>query len=166
MAEKRVLFDTNVVLDVLLNREPWVMEAKALWEANDEGRINGYLAATTLTNIFYIARKSPHSLDDAHAAVRICLEAFEICPVDRHTLQVAAMLQGRDFEDNVQIACSVLASLDAIVTRDVPGFEYSTVPAYSPADMLAQLAQVAEGTPAAGSEGDGTERPTAPDNGA
>jgi predicted nucleic acid-binding protein len=38
----RVLVDTNVVLDVLLNREPWVMEAAAVWRLCSEGSITGY----------------------------------------------------------------------------------------------------------------------------
>ena len=38
----RILLDTNVVLDVLLNREPWVAEASAIWQANDDGRLDGF----------------------------------------------------------------------------------------------------------------------------
>lgn len=53
----RVLFDTNIVLDILLKREPFVIEAAALWAANDEEEIVGYVSATTLTNIFYLARR-------------------------------------------------------------------------------------------------------------
>jgi predicted nucleic acid-binding protein len=63
MAEMRVLFDTNVVLDVLLRREPWVVEAQALWQAVDDGRIVGYIPAVAVTNIVYIARRQTQSLD-------------------------------------------------------------------------------------------------------
>jgi predicted nucleic acid-binding protein len=48
----RVLLDTNVVLDVLLNRQPWVNDAAAVWQANDDGRVIVYLAASTFTDIF------------------------------------------------------------------------------------------------------------------
>ena len=51
----RILLDTNVVLDVLLKREPWVSDASVIWQANDEGRLVGYLMASALTDIFYIA---------------------------------------------------------------------------------------------------------------
>ncbi len=164
MAENRVprvLFDTNVVLDVLLDRKPWVTQAKMLWTAMDEGHIVGYIAAVTLTNIFYTARKPPYSYQVALEAVRVCLEAFEICSVDRQTVQVAAMLPGHDFEDNVQIACATLASLDAIVSRDVAGFERSTIPAYSPDGMLAQLGLA---TPDSGPAASETTNPTPPGN--
>lgn len=134
----RVLLDTNIVLDVLLKRQPWVKEAAAIWQANDEGRLDGYIVATTLTNIFYIARKLSN-LNTARVAVRTCLEAFEICIVDRAALEQAETLSGSDFEDNLQIACASLAGLDAIVTRDPAGFKTSVIPIFTPADLLKQL---------------------------
>ncbi|MBI3912854.1 MAG: PIN domain-containing protein [Chloroflexi bacterium] len=134
----RVLFDTNIVLDVLLKREPWVTDASALWQANDEGRIVGYVAASALTDIFYVARRLAE-LDTARAAIRVCLESFEICTVDRQTLEHANELVGNDFEDNLQIACATLADLDAIVTRDQPDFSVAAMPVYTPAELLARL---------------------------
>ncbi len=134
----RILLDTNIVLDVLLKREPWVTQASALWQANDEGEITGFLCASTLNDIFYVARPIK-GLADARAAVRLCLRAFEICIVDRHTLEQADALPGNDFEDNLQIACAMLTGLDAIVTRDEHGFAESPVPVFSPEEILAKL---------------------------
>lgn len=134
----RILLDTNVVLDVLLNRQPWVKDAAAIWQANDDGRVMAYLTASTFTDIFYIARKVA-GIAGARQAVRTCLEAFEICDVTRHTLQHAGTLLGNDFEDNLQIACATLQNLDAIVTRDQAGFQHSSLPVFDPADLLAQL---------------------------
>jgi predicted nucleic acid-binding protein len=53
----RVLLDTNVVLDFLLDRAPFADAAEALWQANDDGRIEAYVSAITPVNVFYIARK-------------------------------------------------------------------------------------------------------------
>jgi predicted nucleic acid-binding protein len=134
----RILLDTNVVLDVLLRREPWVSEASAIWKANDDGRMVAYLMASALTDIFYIARRLV-GLEAARAAVQTCLEAFEFCPVDRHTLERAHVLSGTDFEDNLQMVCAEIAQLDAIVTRDPGDFKNSTVTALTPANVLARL---------------------------
>jgi predicted nucleic acid-binding protein len=134
----RVLLDTNLVLDVLLRREPWLAEARALWEAGDAGRLTACIVASTLTDIFYIARKLK-GLDLAHRAVQVCLEAFEICPIDRATVELAAALPGPDFEDNLQIACAVQLALDAIVTRDAEGFAQSPIPVWTPAEALSRL---------------------------
>lgn len=133
-----ILFDINVVLDVLLDRKPWVTEATAVWQANDEGRIVGYILASAMTDIFYIARRLA-GLEIAHTTVRTCLEAFEICTVDRQTLEQAETLPGNDFEDNLQIACASIAGIDAIVTRDKDGFKAATIPVWTPAELLAQL---------------------------
>ena len=73
---KRVLFDTNLILDVLLNRAPWAAEASALWQANDAGRLQGYLTATTLTNWFYIAQPpeiwTQMNADKRRGWVKVC----------------------------------------------------------------------------------------------
>ncbi len=134
----RILFDTSIVLDVLLNRHPWVQDSSALWQTNDEGRVAGYITATTLTNIFYIARRQTN-LQQAFQAVDTCLQAFEICSVDRQALAYARTLLGSDFEDHLQIACAVLSQLDAIVTRDPSGFTSSPISVYDAAKMLQQL---------------------------
>lgn len=135
---KQVLFDTNVVLDALLNRSPWVTDAAACWQASDDGNIMGCLTASTLTDVFYIARKQKGA-EAARAAVRVCLDAFAICAVDRLSLECAIDLPGSDFEDNLQIACATLASLDAIITRDKDGFRDSVLAVLTPAELLAQL---------------------------
>ncbi|MDQ5826931.1 MAG: PIN domain-containing protein [Chloroflexota bacterium] len=126
----RLLFDTNIVLDVLLDRRPFVEHSKQLWEAVDEGRLAGYVTATTLTNIFYIARKLV-GVDKASAAVKVCLDTFEICSVDRSALELALNMAANDYEDALQVACAQLAGLDGIVTRDTtyPG---SSVAIYTP----------------------------------
>jgi len=53
----RVLLDTNVVLDFLLDRVPFADAAATLWQANDAGKITAYVSAITPANVFYIARK-------------------------------------------------------------------------------------------------------------
>jgi predicted nucleic acid-binding protein len=134
----RVLFDTNVVLDVLLKRDPWVVDSQALWQAVDEGRLTAYLPASSLTDIFSVARRLT-DIARAKQAVQICLDAFEIGLVDRSVLERAQMLSGSDFEDNLLIACAELNALDAIVTRDPDGFAGSTVSVWSLAQCRRRL---------------------------
>ncbi|NOT63047.1 MAG: PIN domain-containing protein [Acidobacteria bacterium] len=135
---KQVLFDTNVVLDALLKRSPWDADAAACWQAIDDGKILGCITASALTDIFYIARK--HSgLTSAFDAVRVCLDTFAICQVDRRALEDALGLAGNDYEDNVQITCATLANLDLILTRDPSGFKNATMPILAPPALLAQL---------------------------
>jgi predicted nucleic acid-binding protein len=133
-----VLLDLNVVLDTLLEREPWRAEADEIWNANRDGRVDAWMSAAALPTLFYVMRKQA-DLSLAHVAVSNCLRSLEIVPVNRATLEMATTFTGSDFEDNLHIACAVEARLDAIVTRDPKGFAGSPVLVLSPAELLARL---------------------------
>lgn len=135
----RILFDINVVLDVLLNRSPWVAEAQSLWDAVAQRKLDGYLAPTTITTIYYLSRKLPGGDVAGRRAVSACLSTFQICPIDGTTLGQALAMTGPDFEDDVQIACAVQSSLDGIVTRNPADFKGAPCRVYSPAELLAAL---------------------------
>lgn len=138
-----VLLDINVVLDVFLARDPWLATSAAVVQAGLDEKVLVHLSAASLPTIFYLVRRNA-DLAKAHAVVRECLDSFQVLAVDRQALELAASLPGSDFEDNLQVACAVLARLDAIVTRDPKGFASSPVPALTPAALLDRLARAAE----------------------
>jgi predicted nucleic acid-binding protein len=136
----RVLLDTNVILDLLLVREPWRVEAEAIAQAAADGRIVAYAGASSITDIFYISRKLVGA-EQARRVVRACLDTLQIVGVTRELLDAADRRAGDDFEDNLQVECAVTAGLEAIITRDPGGFESSSIPALTPTDLVARLAQ-------------------------
>lgn len=142
----RVLLDLNVILDFLLGREPWRVEADALWDANRDGRLAALLSAASPPTIFYVIRKQADT-ERARLAVEMCLRYLTIVPVDGPTLDEAILGPSDDFEDNVQIACAVRGRADLLVTRDPKGFARSPVPALSPAELVARLAPSAPDAP-------------------
>lgn len=136
---KRVLLDTNVVLDVLLDRQPWSPKATQIWQAHLAGRVEAHLIATSLTNIFYVSRKLV-GRERAWQGVHTCLDQLCIIAVDGAQLQAAVAMGGRDLEDNLQIACATAAQLATIVTRDPAGFTNCPIEVLSPDELLQQLA--------------------------
>lgn len=135
----RVLFDTNIVLDFLLERELFLPEALALFTAHDEKKIDAFVSAITPVNIFYIIRKEA-GLQKAVEAVTAILDTLGVCFFDKKILQDAAQLPVTDYEDAVQIAAAIAANLDVIVTRDLKDYKNSPLLVYSPSDFLALLA--------------------------
>ena len=123
----RVLVDTNIALDFLLQREQFFQDAELLFDAINSGQVIGYITATTLTDIFYIARRHTRRIEQARQAITEILSVMEICPVSRVVLESALGLSLVDFEDAVQVACAVAQGLDAIVTRDRQDFVSSPV---------------------------------------
>jgi predicted nucleic acid-binding protein len=135
----RVLLDTNIVLDVLLERRPFINDSAQIWQAVENKSLTGCITASSITDIFYIVRRQV-GLQKAHDSVETCLSTFEICPVDRRTLELAVTLEGNDFEDKLQFACASVAQLDAIVSRDKQVISNKSIPSLTPSDLLAQLA--------------------------
>ena len=128
---KRLLFDVNVVLDVLLDRKPHVEASSAIWAAVERGRSKGMLAAHGLTTIYYLIRRDVGSAK-ARGMLAALLNVFEIAPVDGRIIEEALRLSGPDFEDAVMAASARRAGCDYIVTRDPKGFRRSPVRAITP----------------------------------
>ncbi len=133
----KILVDTNIVLDSWLEREPFAEDAKALLQAIESGEIEGCLAATTVTDIFYISRKSKGAIDTKKYISRL-LTFMQICKVDLAILQAAVASELSDLEDAVQLACALAYDVDAIVTRNFAGFVDSPVPIKSAGEVLAE----------------------------
>jgi predicted nucleic acid-binding protein len=135
----RALLDTNVVLDFLLDRPPFAEAAAAIWEALVQKRFEGYVAAITPINLFYIARKLKGT-EMARASVAGLIRDCQICPLDRTTLQTALALPLKDYEDAAQLASALASGLDIIVTRDPADFAGASLAVLSPVEFLAKIA--------------------------
>jgi predicted nucleic acid-binding protein len=134
----RVLFDTDVVLDLILDREPFVEAAASLFAAHEQGRIKGYISGVTLVNVFYVTRKAK-GRHNARRAVEELLATVSICPLYQAILVNAYSLSFTDYEDAVQHASATASRLDAIVTRNLDDYKNATLPVFSPTDFLNQL---------------------------
>lgn len=134
----RILLDTNIVLDVLLEREPFVTEARKIWQASDDGVFDACIASFTIPTVYYICQRQ-QSIEAAARAVDLCLEAFEVAALYRECVLAARRMHDDDFEDNLQVACAITDFMHGIVTRNTQDFATSPVRIYSPADLLAVL---------------------------
>jgi predicted nucleic acid-binding protein len=135
----RILIDTNIVLDIFLNRQPFAEAANDLLRSIALEQATGYVCASSLTDIFYIARRQTRSVAQGRQAVEMTLRLFEIGLVDRSVLETAFRSELADFEDAVQIACAIAFGLDAIVTRNPRDFQTNLIPILSVAEVLEQL---------------------------
>lgn len=135
----RVLIDTNIALDFLLQREPFFQDAELLFQEISSNRIFGYVTATTITDIFYISHRQTRSIEQARQAISDILTVMIICPVNQSILESAFRSGVDDFEDAIQIACAVSQDLEAILSRDQQGFLSSPIPVLSIHELLQQL---------------------------
>lgn len=134
----KILFDTNVILDLLLDRKPFVEHAQALFEKVEAGKIEGYIGATTVTTLDYLLSKSLSAKETTHILKKI-LKLFEVAPVNRLILEDALDSGFIDFEDAVLHAAAIHCGVQAIVTRDEKGFSKAKLAIYSPEELLNAL---------------------------
>jgi predicted nucleic acid-binding protein len=128
---KRILFDTNVVLDVLLDRRPYAPASAAAWAVVETGVSEGMLAAHSVTTIHYLVRKELGNIK-SRRIISAILRVFGVAAVDGTVLQEALQLPFSDFEDAVTAAAARLAGCQWIVTRDPKGFRGSPVRCLTP----------------------------------
>lgn len=140
----RVLFDVNVLLDVLLEREPHIHAASRLVALVDNRRVDGLMCATAVTTLYYIGAKElgrRRVRDHIHTL----LTMFAVAPVDGDVLRRALDNHGfGDYEDAVVHEAAHAAGAGAIVTRNVPDFAKATIPVLDPGELLAALGGLKE----------------------
>jgi predicted nucleic acid-binding protein len=128
---RKVLFDINVVLDVLLDRRPYVEASAAAWAAVETGISGGLLAAHAVTTIHYLVRKERGAVK-ARRIISAILRVFGVAAVDGAVVQEALQLSFCDFEDAVTAAAARCAGCECIVTRDPKRFRGSPVRSLTP----------------------------------
>jgi predicted nucleic acid-binding protein len=135
---KRILLDTNILLDVVLAREPYAEAGEALWGMIEEHNAEGRLAAHAITTFYYLVRKQRDHVRAKHA-VHSLLQVFKVATVDGTVIHEALQMPGSDFEDCVTAAAAHRSGCAFIVTRDPRGFRASPVEAIAPAAAIAIL---------------------------
>ena len=132
----KILIDTNVLLDYLLEREPFFEDAKGVILSCTEGKANGCVAAHSISNMFFILRKDYNAKERREVLLNLC-KIFDVEGIDK-----AKLISGlsndafSDFEDCLQMECAKSYEADYIVTRNVSDYATSEIKAITPKDYL------------------------------
>ncbi len=130
----RIFLDTNILLDVVLNRELFVADAEKIFLLQDEGHLTIYVSALTLANVSHIVKRNGK---DPYKVIGSILKWVEVVDLELNHFEKTLASQFRDFEDGLQFfSASEINSIDAIITRDKSDFKPSTIPVYTPQEFL------------------------------
>jgi predicted nucleic acid-binding protein len=137
----KILFDTNIVLDVLLDREPFSDLATKLFSRVEKKELKGFLGATTVTTIYYLASKVAGK-KKADREISKLLSLFQIAPVNKPVLDEAIKSKFSDFEDSVLHEAAKQSGVQGIVTRNPKDFKKATLSIYSPEELYKLLVSI------------------------
>jgi len=139
----KVFLDTNIILDLLLERDGFEASADIL-QMREDGWISLFASILTMANIAFVYRKT---VGPAFIApnMKYISALIEVLPMGPDCLQKAIDLDGKDFEDAMQAACAAEGGCDCIITRNVKDYKfcrkgnYVGVPkVFTPVEFLAQ----------------------------
>lgn len=133
----KVLIDTNVLLDVLTQREPFYKDSAVIWSLAEEKIIEGYISAISVNNIYYITKK----LNDEKTAgslVDKIMKDFNVISVTYEILKLARTKDG-DYEDLIQYISALQNACDYIITRDPKGFPKKGIKIIAPTAFIKKI---------------------------
>lgn len=130
---QRVFIDTNILIDVLLDRLPFAEQAERIFQLRDDYAFDIYISALSLANIAYVLDrlgKSPNS------AVATLMQLTEVADLTGKILNETVHSKFVDFEDGLQYSTAVSIKADVIITRNKKDFKLATIPVLSPDEFL------------------------------
>jgi predicted nucleic acid-binding protein len=131
----KVLIDSNVVLNKLLKQSEFFAGSNTIFILAETGYITGYISASAVTDIFYIAGKSLGKAG-ARDAIKKMLDIFHPATVTGEDIYKALALEWNDFEDSVQFVIGESFSVDYIITRNTKDFSPGNIPAVTPEQFI------------------------------
>lgn len=131
----QVLIDTNVVLDVLLNRDDFVRDAVAILKLPEDS-VQKYVSASAITDIYYIARQEIKDKAEVKNLLKTLLQIIHVADVSEDNILTALDSDWSDFEDSVQNAVAESHNYDAVITRNKGDYKKSNLKVFSPKEFL------------------------------
>jgi predicted nucleic acid-binding protein len=137
-----LLIDTDVVLDLLLNRPEYSDDAAKVLSLCELGRLKGYITPIIFGNIYYFVQKSMGTSDAVRTSLAL-LNIVDLIPNTKNSIQDALLSAIPDKEDAMQslAASHSNRNISAIITRNIKDYKLSAIPALSPSDFLLDFNQ-------------------------
>lgn len=132
----RLMIDTNIFLDVLTEREPFCEHSKAVLDLCESKKVQGFLSASSVTDIFYLVHRQLHSTDLAYQALGSVLDIVKVLTVTNDDVLNAYITRAEDFEDCLLATCAKSNRCDAIVTRNKKDYLTFGITLLSPEELL------------------------------
>ena len=136
----KLLIDTNVILDVLLRREPFFHTAAAVLNLSQRNDVQEYVSASAITDIYYIANKQMKDRASVQNLLKRLLMVVSVAAVSEQETRNALDLSWADFEDCVQYSVALLNEMDGIVTRNPSDYQQAAIQIWLPEQAVKKFA--------------------------
>lgn len=142
----KAMLDTNVILDVLLAREPFADSSRQIFKLCEEGKLQGIVTASCITDIYYIVRKHSKDPDLAYRVLGKLFDIVRVCDTTGADIISVYQQKPKYFEDCVVATCALRVGCDCIITHNPTDFDTSELPPITPMEFIIERAKKQEET--------------------
>jgi predicted nucleic acid-binding protein len=132
---KKLLIDTNIIVDLLAKRENFYRDAQRLFTLADEKNVLLFISSLTFVNTHYILSKYLNA-DEARKLLIKFKVLVEVLPLEDKIVELALASDFNDFEDAIQYYTALDNKLDIIITRNKKDFKISEIPVFTANEYL------------------------------
>ncbi|MEZ3462135.1 MAG: PIN domain-containing protein [Lachnospiraceae bacterium] len=132
----KYLIDTNVILDVLLKREPFYKSCASVLTLARRKEIELYVSASAITDIYYIANQALRDRAEVKSLIVKLIKVVSVAGISEDEIQKALALPWKDFEDSVQYSVALLQKMDGIVTRNPKDYKEAEMKVWDPEEIV------------------------------
>jgi predicted nucleic acid-binding protein len=132
-----VLFDTNVVLDLLFEREPYLQDSAKAVARMFCLQPRAFVSASAITDLYYVLSRNLKNQEQVYEALEKVFKLFAIADVTAMNIYSAYAIKPKDFEDAVAGAVAASQGFKYVITRNTKDFEQLPVTAITPTEFLA-----------------------------
>jgi len=137
----KVFVDTNVILDIFLKRKPFLDNSQKAVLELVENNFLPHISGSSVTDLYYICKKSGMEKDVILENLKELLEAFEVLIIDKPSISNAISSDIKDFEDAVQIMACKKGKIDLIITRNKKDFKIDWAKIQTPQEFLSYISK-------------------------
>ena len=130
---QKVFLDTNVIVDLIINREPFVKEAEEIFTLKESYNYDVIVSALTIANLAYVIDRLGKK---PHATLAKLMPLVNVVDLTSYIIEKTLVSIFEDFEDGLQHASALFVKADVIVTRNEKDFKHSLIPIMSPRDFI------------------------------
>ena len=132
----KILVDTNIVLDVMLKREPFYKSSLEILGLSKRDDVEEYVSASAITDIYYLAYRQLRDKGMVKKLMKKLLTVVSVASVSEQEIENALSLEWNDFEDSVQYSVAFLQEMEGIVTRNPNDYKEARIKIWKPEELI------------------------------
>ena len=132
---QKIFIDTDIILDLLAERQPFYKNAAAIFTLIDRGKVKGFTSPIVFANLHYILSKQL-SKNYAIKNLKKLRTLIKIVPVDERIIDLSLESDFKDYEDAIQYNAAISAGISTLITRNIKDYKNPTITVCSPDEYL------------------------------